>query len=475
MAKTPPRFGKMNEIGATGLQIYGGYIEDDPLREMRGKDAYRRFDEMRRNSPVAGALLMAIELAMRGVSSQFVSDIENDPRVDLLNEALESMSHSWNDHVSAAVTYLPFGHSIFETVYKRDGARILWRKFAFRGQDTVDEWLFDDSGGIAGFVQVCVPDYEPTPLPIEKLVLYRTRTEKNNPEGRSIFRTAWMSYYFCKNIQQIEGIGIERDLAGMPVVKLPPNAKIGPANDTDSSKAAKIARNIRRDEQEGIVEPNDWEIRLLSTGGARQFDTSAIISRYESRILMSALAQFLMLGQDQVGAYSLSKDQTDFFVMAVNALLDIIYDTFFEYAVKRLLKLNGYDAEGLEFKHSPAGDVDIAAIADYLQKLGNMITPTAEDELWLRQLINMPELELERIQQERDLRAQRASEIAQSFRPGGDELSARLAQYSAGTAPDDDQRRIWEGRYTRLNRAFLSDQKTRVEKEAKKAKREGIG
>lgn len=473
-----PRFGALtSEIGQSGLNEWGGYIEEDFLRELRGKDAYRRYNEMRLNSPVAGALLMAIELAMRGVDTQFVSDIDKDPRVDLLNEALDSMSHNWNDHLSSALTFLPFGFSLFEIVYKRDGARILWRKFAFRGQDTVDKWLLDKNGGIQGFTQIAEPSYEPVDIPIEKLLLYRTRVEKNNPEGRSIFRTAWLSYYYLKNIQQIEGIGIERDLAGMPVIRLPEGATTGSDSTSDESVAKKIVRNIRRDEQEGVTIPPGWELELLSTGGTRQFDTNSIVVRYESRILMSALAQFLLLGQDRVGAYSLSKDQTDFFVMGVNAMLDIVFDTFFEYACKRLLKLNGYDAEGLSFEHSPAGDVDIMAIADTLQKLGRAITMTAQDEKWLRSILNMPNLEIEQIEEEREKAAQRSAEISRLFQPGNQEQrmqalnQALIEHYASGRSPDDDIRRDWEGRLHRLQKTFFDEQKKRVEKEARRAKR----
>ena len=38
----------------------------------------------------------------------------------------------------------------------------------------------------------------------------------DNPEGRSILRNAYFSWYFEKKIAEIEGIGIARDLAGLP-------------------------------------------------------------------------------------------------------------------------------------------------------------------------------------------------------------------------------------------------------------------
>ena len=58
-------------------------------------------------------------------------------------------------------------------------------------------------------------------IPMSKALLFRTKSRKNNPEGRSILRNAYRSWYFKRRIQEIEGIGIERDLAGLPVMHGP--------------------------------------------------------------------------------------------------------------------------------------------------------------------------------------------------------------------------------------------------------------
>ena len=46
---------------------------------------------------------------------------------------------------------------------------------------------------------------------------------------------------------------------------------------------------------------------------ARQFDTNAIINRYDTKIAMTVLADFLMLGHNKVGSFALSSDKTGFF------------------------------------------------------------------------------------------------------------------------------------------------------------------
>jgi len=183
----------MAEKGRTGLSEWSGQIQEDFLKELHGIKGYKKYNEMRLNSPVIGGMLLAIEQAIRGVDWDVTSEVEDDPRVELVNEALDNMSTGFADHITEALTMLPFGYSVFEIVYERVGANVLWRKFATRAQDTVYQWLFDKAGGLEGIVQVVqTRAFDPVTLPIEKLLVYRTRVEKGNPEGRSILRTAYI-------------------------------------------------------------------------------------------------------------------------------------------------------------------------------------------------------------------------------------------------------------------------------------------
>jgi len=418
---------RLGEIGDTGLSQSSGIIQEDFLTELRGTQGYRRYREMLLNSPIVGAMLTAVELSIRNVRWQYTSDAgEDDERVTFLHEVRDNMSHSWNDHVIEILSMIPYGYSYFEIVYQRDErGRLAWRKFAIRGQDTLMRWDLDERGGINGFVQQAPPSYRLTLIPIDKAILYRTRVERNNPEGRSMLRTAWIPYYYLKNIQQTEAIGIERDLAGMPVIKLPSGATTGTDSTSDASKAAKTVRNLRRDEQDGVVLPDGWELELLSTGGTRQFDTNAIIQRYESRILMSMLAQFLVLGQKSVVTQALSSDQTDFWNTIVNAICDIIAETHTKFAARRLLDLNGFDPDGISLTHTPAGDPDLPGMADFLQRVGTYLTWTPQDEAWLRGLAKLPELDPEEIEQAREDKMQQAIEMAQATRPAVSEAPAR--------------------------------------------------
>jgi hypothetical protein len=66
-----------------------------------------------------------------------------------------------------------------------------------------------------------------------------------------------------------------------------------------------MVRSVRRDEQEGVVIPTAYDqdtkqplfdFSLMNSGGGRTFDTNSIIRRYEERMLMTVLADFILVG-----------------------------------------------------------------------------------------------------------------------------------------------------------------------------------
>jgi len=498
------------EQGTTGLIVYSGTVQEEFLKELRGKEGYKRYDEMRRNSPIVAAMLYYHEQALRNISWNFVSKDESqteDERVEFLEECREYMSQSWNDFISEVCTMLPFGFSVFWVNYKRyDDGSWGWDTFSPRKQNTVYQWLLNypgqvgydpnkRNGEILGLIQQAPPSYTLDTLPMERLLHFRTKVENNNPEGWSMLRSAWTSYYYWKNYHALEGIGFERDLTGMPVLKMPAGASTDLDDPTsDASIAAEVLRNLRNDEQAGITLPFGWDVMLLSSAG-KGFDAiGAAIERLESRQLMAMLSQFIMLGQNGTGSLALSGDQTELATMIVNATADIIAETFTKQEIPRILKLNGYDPEDICLEHSPAGDKDITALADFLQKVGDKLTWTPRDEMVLRQTAGLPELTMEEIVSVKAENAARARETmlnnpfmrqaqpaapAQNVRATPDDEEEgdietpeqnKATLFGVGDPLDKRKRAKAERDWDAAMATFLEKQKKRVLKAAKEMK-----
>ena len=272
---------------------------------------------MRDNDAIIGAFLYAIEMIIRQVKWHVVEAGQTQEDLiakDFMTSVFDDMDISWNDTISEILTFLPYGWCMMELCYKKrigpdeptgltkskysDG-RIGWKKWGIRAQETLWRWRFELDGSIVGMEQIAPPDYKMRFVPIEKALLFRTRSNRNNPEGRSLLRNCYRSWYFKKNIEEVEAIGIERDLAGFPIMWLPPEVMAGGMPGASPELAAaynyykKMVVNIKRHEQEGILMPlvhNDkgekiYDLTLLASGASRrQFDTNQIIQRYEQRI-----------------------------------------------------------------------------------------------------------------------------------------------------------------------------------------------
>lgn len=405
------------EVGGSGLKRWAGIIDEEFLKELRGTRGVNVFRQMSDNDDVVGASLLAYRGLMLGAEAKIEKGgdaPEDDERQEFVRQCLfDDMSNSWPEFMEDAFSFLNYGWSYFEVVYKIRGGdstdptrksrytdgKIGIRKLAIRAQETLRRWQFDESGGIQGMVQAPPPTYDECTVPISKALLFRTSTFKNNPEGRSILRNAYRPWYFKNNMQTIEGIGVERDLAGYPYIKI---ADGGPdiwnTNDTNAvtlkATLERIVRGIRRDEQEGAILPWWANLELLSGNSKRNFDTSAIITRYDTRIAMSMLTDFVLLGHDQVGTQALSVSKIDILGLAVAGLLSKIESVINRFLIPSLLKLNNMSTEDAPvLRFGRVERVNLAELADYISKLagaGVPLFPNIDLEQYLLQIAHLP-------------------------------------------------------------------------------------
>ena len=387
-------------FGSTGLKRSSGYIYEEWHPRLQGTLAVRIYREMSDNDTVIGAFLYAIEALIRQVEWDIRPNDESaEAKVasDFVQGAIDDMDGTWQDFISEIMTMLIYGWSYFEILYKRrlgnggdprtrskfDDGRIGWRRIAIRGQESLQRWEIDDEGEIKGMWQLAPPLYKVTFLPMGKCILFRTKSNKNNPEGKSVLRSAYRSWFMLKRIQEIEAIGVSRNLSGMLKVQVPPRLMLKNASPEDKAQRRSIedmVRKVHRDEREGLVIPSEidpedggtptgFKVELMSTSG-KPMDTNAIINRYDNRIAMSMLSQFLLLGSGKVGSFALSSNQTELFASALGSYMDSIAQTFTTFAINRLCELNGIDQKlWPTLEHGDIEKPELAELASYISTL----------------------------------------------------------------------------------------------------------
>ena len=414
----------LNELGVTGLRRSGGFITEEFLNQLRGRRGLLVYREMADNDPVIGSILYAIEKVVLRLDwriDPYDDSEEAKELAEFFDQCLEDMSDSWDQTLSSILSMLVYGFSFHEIVYKvrggdvedpkrkskyKDG-KIGWRKFPIRAQETLNNWMMDPEGGIQGFRQIDPTGGGFREVPIEKGLLFRTTVNKNNPEGRSLLRNSFRPWYYKRRIEEIEAIGIERDLAGLPVAKVPPEYLSSGATAAQQAVLAEITnivQNIKRNEQEGVIFPKMYDennnemfsLELLSSGGTRQFDTDKVISRYDQRISMSVLTDFILLGHERVGSFSLGSQKMDLWTMSIDAIAKSIAEVINQYAIPRLMKLNSMNTELTPYlTYGAVSSVDLGELADYVQKLtaAGVLMPDENLEAYLREQASLPPAE----------------------------------------------------------------------------------
>ena len=417
-------------LGISGENTINGQIRSDEfLPELRGKKAIRKYREMRDNDSTIGAVMYATEQVLRDVDLKVcpINDSEEAKReADFVESVLCDMDHTLDDHIAEALSCLSYGFAWFEVVYKRrvgptqsndkkrskytDG-RMGVRKIAMRAPWTVSRFDVDNkTGDIQGVYQD--GGYAGTTkhyIPSRKSLYYRTTSLNGDPSGRSILRNAYTSYEYLNNLQAIEAIAVERELAGIPVARIPSEYLSPDATSSQvqfKSNLEQILRDVKFNEQGYIITPSDTypdkdgsptnirlvDVELMSSSGSRNIDIDPIVKRYQHDIARSVLSEFLMLGS-QGGSYALSKSKTDLFLRALESYIQQIVDVLNKQLVERLWELNGLDYSLMPTIE--AGDVaphDLREIAGFLRNLNGADISVSDHPEVIQNLMDIADL-----------------------------------------------------------------------------------
>jgi hypothetical protein len=412
------------EAGATGLEQSAGIVHEEFHKQLQGARGVRVYKQMRDNEPIIGAWMYAAELLIRSTSWVIEPKTQSPtPQqleiATLAEQCRTDMLSTWGEVISEALSAMTFGFSLIEKTYKVRGGdsesalfrsqysdgRIGWKDLPLRAQETVSRWIFDKSSGrVTGLEQRAAPSYRATLIPMTKLLHFRIRSHKGNPEGRSLLRNAYRPWFYATRLQEIEAIGIERNTAGLPVITLPVRFFTSGATADERAvleEAKQTARRLRMDSMAGLVTPAPEErgektgygVSLMSSSGRSFADTDPIIRRYESRAAIATLGEFVLLGMDKVGSFALSSNKSEFFALALSAIADDLCDLFNRDALPELARLNGFAPEDAPIlKHGDIRQPDVEKLMQFVVQgvQGGVITPDEKLEQFVRDYGSLP-------------------------------------------------------------------------------------
>ena len=404
-----------NPVGVVGIREVAGRVDEEFLYDLRWPEAGAIYQEMASNDAVVGACLYLLETLIRGVRWKAVAPdtTVTADNVLFLQQCMDDMEDTWDDFICEVLSMLTYGFSFHEISYKvrrgpleknpcfysqySDG-KIGWRAMPVRSQTTLDSWLFDPTGRPTHFVQdpsLVGAQAPKVDIPLAGNLLFKTKSSRGNPEGVSLLRRCYRAWYFKRYIEELEGIGIERSLAGIPVLQPDEQTPLFDRNNKEMISllgwATQVVTDLRKDANHGLVLPNGWSLKLLGPEGKGGMDTNKIIERHDSRIAMSLLSDLLMLGEGSAGSFALSETKQDILLRSVSAIINSICKTLNTCAVPKLFLLNGMQLDRYpEITTDTLKPPTLKEVALLLRSAGLDITSNLELYNTFMRLLNAP-------------------------------------------------------------------------------------
>jgi len=409
------------------------------------RKGYVTIDEMRRDEQVKAALTFKKQAVIAaGWSVDAPEGMEEDDEKTLfVRKVLEKMEGSFERTLLEVLTALDYGFSIAERVWesreyqseKKDdeeepdtvqeapdkppakdtgppfrrnqdehskapkppvevkGGKMIWLKALKVRRPHTFEFAQDPFGNIKGLRQ------NGRELPIDKFVLYSYDYEFSNPYGRTDLEACYRAWWTKRNAYMWLAMLLER--LGIPpiFVMYNPNDYGTPERTT----MQQILRNLQAGTVGLFPRPNPDSAEFWSPELAGQVNTVFIpaMEKFDKDISRALLMPGLMgmTADDAQGSLARSKVHFDVFMLVLERIRAEVQERVMqEQVIKPLVELNyGVvpEEEMPQFKFLPLTDDKTSELLKDWTALvaGQIVTPTDEDERYIRQAMEFPEFD----------------------------------------------------------------------------------
>lgn len=407
------------EIGNTGLDLQSvrGKVEDPISRLWKGKNKKDFINEMRLNCPYVNAWVNAKNaISLKpdwGVKPKEIATDDKDREAktqkaqeyaDLIKSMLfDDMATSFNNFVLNSASMAEYGFAVAEIVLKKrngktsnpmtsskyDDGLFGIAKLSPRWQNSIYQWDIDNNGNISALHQYGDIDQTDVKIPYYKVLHFVMNGYNGNPEGESVLRGTFNSYYNRKNIERIQRETFERGFAGILDIQVPArfmsNKNINPEVVKFRSELETFMKNVKQGKEAGIIRPfsKDFQIELIQGKVGTGLDPDKMIERYNTEIVMCLLSDSFM-GKNKVyqGA-SGEQTKTKIYKSFIGIVLDEIKDQVNKKLIPLLFEINNLDTDLIpELDYGNLDDLDLQAVSWFIQSVaktcGPLMTPTYE-------------------------------------------------------------------------------------------------
>lgn len=405
-AVLPPQSGK--ETGSSGTYFFKGYITAEEYSiDLQGKYGLQVYDVMRKSDATVHAALMVCKNPILGAEWS-IESASNEPADQEIakraNYEFFNRSISYPDVMREGFSFLEFGFFVGELVFEAaeyDGKPYIGiKKIAARKQRSILKWETDD--GKPGISQILPTGKDGSGLvastaniPRNKLLYVANDQEGENYFGFSILRYAYKPWKIKDALEIMNAVALENMALGIPFIKKGiDGASVDPQ---ELENLRKRLREQRVNEEAFLEYPASMEVGWTDMKSQTTKDVLPTIEYQDRQILLSVLAQFLLLGSaDSAGSRAVSQDHSRLFVKALTAVARQWQLAFQRDVINSWVDLNystlpnGYP----KLIFSTISDEDVKEISTAVSTLmtAGALTADRDVENRLRKLLNLPQL-----------------------------------------------------------------------------------
>lgn len=399
----PERF-RLGEIGSLGLRVYSGVTQDELKKELNWPNSINTYREMSYHSAINAPLTLFENIISRATwvyKPPENATEEEKNQVKIINQMMQDMDQPWSEFVRDVLSSNIFGFSVHEKVYRKrlksngslyDDGIVGWKKLPIRVQESISKFIFSEDGneviGVQQNLSAINDIYNRFSkrsnlinLPRNKFLLFRTGKHRGDPFGKSPLRDAYLAWRFLTQLEELEALGVAKDLNGIPVLSLPPQVLAADGDQAQRLYFENAIRNLQVGEQMGIILPSLYDeqgkslydIKLLSSDGKKNFDLNKIKEYYRSLIFISLFADILLQGNTSTGSFALGAIKNSLSGAYAERLISNIAEVIQNDLIRQTYEINSWPTERMgKLDFDGLDNTDIESLSKYLQRVASV-------------------------------------------------------------------------------------------------------
>ena len=400
----PERF-RMSEMASLGMRVFQGVPQEELKRELNWPASITTFKQMSYHSSINAPLTLfenIISKATWTYKPPIDATEEEKEQAKYINQMMKDMEQPWSEFIRDVLSSNVFGFSVHEKVYRKryksngslyDDGLVGWKKLPIRVQESISKFIFSEDGNEIIGVQQNLSSINDiynrfsrrsnlVNMPRSKFMLFRTGKHRGDPFGKSPLRDAYLAWRFLSALEELEAMGVAKDLNGIPVLTLPPQVLASDAsaeNQAQRQYFENAMRNLQVGEQMAVILPAVYDeqgkpmysLQLLSSDGKKNFDLNKIKDYYKNLIFTSLFSDVLQMGQSATGSFALGAIKNSLSGAYAERLIANIAEVIQNDLIRQTYELNNWSTERMgTFDYDGIEPADLDTFSSAIMRMG---------------------------------------------------------------------------------------------------------